>query len=245
MTAEGAHQHSRPRWFLRLLVLAVAAVVLFLAVTAVQIVHTASLEELHSADAIVVFGAAEYAGRPSPVLRARLDHALNLFQRGVAPVVITTGGAAADPQFSEGGVGQDYLMRRGVPERNLIAETQGRDTSGSAARVAVIMHANGLRSCVAVSDAYHVFRIRNFWSTRASRRSMWRRVRSRGREQRGNAKSRCCARLPVICCGEWESDKSAGVGPIREKSRFLALLGMKSATYQPSRCRSAVMWATW
>ncbi len=160
MTAEGAHQHSRPSWFLRLLVLAVAAVVLFLAVTAVQIVHTASLEEIHSADAIVVFGAAEYAGRPSPVLRARLDHALNLYQRGVAPVIITTGGAAADPQFSEGGVGQDYLMRRGVPERNLIAETQGRDTSGSAARVAVIMHANGLRSCVAVSDAYHVFRIR-------------------------------------------------------------------------------------
>lgn len=160
MTAEGANPDSRPSWFFRLLVLAVAAVVLFLAVTAVQIVHTASLEEIHSADAIVVFGAAEYAGRPSPVLRARLDHALDLYQRGVAPVIITTGGAAADPHFSEGGVGQDYLMHRGVPERNLIAETQGRDTSGSAARVAVIMHANGLRSCVAVSDAYHVFRIR-------------------------------------------------------------------------------------
>jgi len=160
MTAEGANQHSRPSWFFRLLVLVVATLVLFLAVTAVQIVHTASLEEIHSADAIVVFGAAEYAGRPSPVLRARLDHALSLYQRGVAPVIITTGGAAADPHFSEGGVGQDYLMRRGVPERNLIAETQGRDTSGSAARVAVIMHANGLRSCIAVSDAYHVFRIR-------------------------------------------------------------------------------------
>ncbi len=160
MTAEGANPDSRPSWFFRLLVLAVAAVALFLAVTAVQIVHTASLEEIHSADAIVVFGAAEYAGRPSPVLRARLDHALDLYQRGVAPVIITTGGAAADPHFSEGGVGQDYLMHRGVPERNLIAETQGRDTSGSAARVAVIMHANGLRSCVAVSDAYHVFRIR-------------------------------------------------------------------------------------
>ena len=75
-------------------------------------------------------------------------------------MVITTGGAADDPKFSEGGVGKDYLMRHGIPERSLIAETQGRDTSESATRVGVIMHTNGLRSCVAVSDAYHVFRIR-------------------------------------------------------------------------------------
>jgi uncharacterized SAM-binding protein YcdF (DUF218 family) len=115
---------------------------------------------LHPADAIVVFGAAEYSGRPSPVLRARLDHAFDLFQRGLAPVVITTGGAAADPSFSEGGVGRDYLEHRGIPERNLIAETQGSDTAQSAKRVAVIMRANGLHSCIAVSDAYHVFRIK-------------------------------------------------------------------------------------
>ena len=79
---------------------------------------------------------------------------------GIAPVVITTGGAAADPSFSEGGVGRDYLMRHGIPERSLIAETQGSDTAQSAVRVAVIMRANGLHSCVAVSDAYHVFRIK-------------------------------------------------------------------------------------
>ncbi len=160
MTDEAANQHPRPRWWLRLLVAAALAVVLLLAITAVQVVHTAALEEIHPADAIVVFGAAEYSGRPSPVLRARLDHALDLFHRGVAPVVITTGGAGADPSFSEGGVGRDYLMRHGVPERSLIAETQGNDTSESALRVGVIMRANGLHSCVAVSDAYHVFRIR-------------------------------------------------------------------------------------
>jgi uncharacterized SAM-binding protein YcdF (DUF218 family) len=74
--------------------------------------------------------------------------------------VITTGGAAGDPTFSEGGVGRDYLMRHGVPERSLIAETQGHDTAESALRVGVIMRANGFHSCVAVSDAYHVFRIR-------------------------------------------------------------------------------------
>jgi uncharacterized SAM-binding protein YcdF (DUF218 family) len=160
MTDEAANQPSHPRWWLRLLILLLVLAVLLVATTALQVVHTASLQELHPADAIVIFGAAEYSGRPSPVLRARLDHALDLFHRGLAPVIITTGGAAADPIFSEGGVGRDYLMRHGVPERSLIAETQGRDTAESALRVGVIMRANGLHSCVAVSDAYHVFRIR-------------------------------------------------------------------------------------
>ena len=160
MTGEDANQHGQKRWWPRLLLLAAAAAALFVAITAVQVVRTASLEEIHPADAIVVFGAAEYSGRPSPVLRARLDRALELFQRGMAPIIITTGGAASDPSFSEGGVGRVYLMRHGVAESSLIAETRGRDTSESAVRVAVIMRANGLRSCVAVSDAYHVFRIR-------------------------------------------------------------------------------------
>jgi len=161
MNDGSANQHRVRRWWPRLLVtVVVGAVVLFLVSSAIEIVHTASLQELHPADAIVVFGAAEYSGHPSPVLRARLDHALDLFHRGMAPVVITTGGAGADPSFSEGGVGRDYLIRRGVPERSVIAEMQGRDTSESAGRVAVIMRANGLRSCIAVSDAYHVFRIR-------------------------------------------------------------------------------------
>jgi len=124
------------------------------------IVHDSRQEQLHAADAIVVFGAAEYDGRPSPVFRARLDHAYQLFRSGLAPVVITTGGAAADPNFSEGGVGHDYLMRRGIPESALIAETQASDTAESATRLAVIMRTNGMSSCIAVSDAYHVFRIR-------------------------------------------------------------------------------------
>lgn len=142
-----------------------AVVALLLIATAVAltvhtIVHDSRQQQLHPADAIVVFGAAEYDGRPSPVFRARLDHANELFRKGLAPVVITTGGAAADPNFSEGGVGRDYLMSRGVPEPALIAETQASDTAESAARVAVIMRANHMRSCLAVSDAYHVFRIR-------------------------------------------------------------------------------------
>lgn len=160
MTNAPTNQPLITRWWVRLLILVVGMLVLLLVGTSVKVIETASRQEVHPADAIVVFGAAEYAGRPSPVLRARLDHAFALFQRGVAPVVITTGGAAEDPHYSEGGVGRAYLMRRGIPERSLIAETQGRDTSESAERVAVIMRANNLRSCVAVSDAYHVFRIR-------------------------------------------------------------------------------------
>src|SRR5271170_3147283 len=160
MNDDSGNRHPQRGWLLRLEALVLVALAVFLAWTGVRIAQAGSRQELHAADAIVIFGAAEYSGRPSPVLRARLDHALDLFHRGLAPVIITTGGAAADPIFSEGGVGRDYLMRHGVPERSLIAETQGRDTAESAIRVGVIMQANGLHSCIAVSDAYHVFRIR-------------------------------------------------------------------------------------
>jgi uncharacterized SAM-binding protein YcdF (DUF218 family) len=160
MNDNSVDRHRRRRGLLRLEALGLAALASFLMLTGIRIVREGSLQELHPADAIVVFGAAEYSGHPSPVLRARLDHAFDLFRQGIAPVVITTGGAASDPSFSEGGVGSNYLEHRGIPERSLIAETQGSDTAQSAVRVAVIMRANGLHSCVAVSDAYHVFRIK-------------------------------------------------------------------------------------
>jgi uncharacterized SAM-binding protein YcdF (DUF218 family) len=154
--------HNKSSWkrpWLLLLLAVAGAVLLFFGVTGSRIVRAAADVPAKKADVIAVFGAAEYAGRPSPVYRARLDHGYELFRRGLAPVVITTGGAGQDPDFSEGGVGRDYLLRRGVPEEALIAETQGSDTAKSAARVANIMRANGMRSCIAVSDAYHVFRI--------------------------------------------------------------------------------------
>ena len=152
-----------PRWLhlVPLCLLAVAgALVLFLGVTGMRIVQAAGESPTRAADVIVIFGAAEYVGHPSPVYRARLDRGYELFEKGMAPVMITTGGAGQDPDFSEGGVGRDYLLHRGVPERALIAETQGADTAQSATRVANIMRVNGMRRCIAVSDAYHVFRIR-------------------------------------------------------------------------------------
>ena len=117
-------------------------------------------DEARPADVLVVFGAAEYSGRPSPIFKARLDHAFLLYQRQVAPYIIVTGGYGGDPQFSEGGVGRDYLVKRGVPEDRVIAETQSPNTSSSAERVANIMAENRMHSCVAVSDPYHIFRIK-------------------------------------------------------------------------------------
>ena len=123
-----------------------------------QIESYANQDQAAPSDAIVVFGAAEYDGKPSPVFRARLDHALSLYQRGIAPLIVTLGGNGGD-QYSEGGVGQDYLKGQGVPEEAIIAETESRNTEDSARRIAVIAHANRLRRLVIVSDGTHMFRI--------------------------------------------------------------------------------------
>jgi uncharacterized SAM-binding protein YcdF (DUF218 family) len=164
MSEDTDPSHPNKSFWLRpwplFLLAALGALLLFFGITGSRIVRAAAETPTRKADVIAIFGAAEYAGRPSPVYRARLDHGYELFQKGMAPVVITTGGAGQDPDFSEGGVGRDYFLRRGVPEQALIAETQGSDTAQSAARVANIMRANGMQSCIAVSDAYHVFRIR-------------------------------------------------------------------------------------
>ncbi len=125
-----------------------------------RIVAQSQRDEAHAADAIVVFGAAEYFGKPSPVYRARLDHAFELYERKLAPVVITTGGSGGEQQFTEGSVGRDYLIERGIGDRHLIAETQSENSAESAERVSNIMAANNMRSCIAVSDPYHVFRIK-------------------------------------------------------------------------------------
>jgi uncharacterized SAM-binding protein YcdF (DUF218 family) len=125
-----------------------------------QIRYYAELDEARPADAIVVFGAAEYDGRPSPVLRARLDHALALYKQGMAPLMITLGGGGdEDSNHTEGSVGHDYLLAHGVPDSRIIAETQSNNTEESAKRLAVIAAANHLQRIVVVSDGTHLFRI--------------------------------------------------------------------------------------
>jgi vancomycin permeability regulator SanA len=124
----------------------------------VQIESYAGQDQAAPSDAIAVFGAAEYDGRPSPVYRARLDHALALYKHGIAPLIVTLGGNGGD-QYNEGAVGREYLMGMGVPEEAIIAETESRNTEDSARRIAVIARANGLRRLVIVSDGTHLFRI--------------------------------------------------------------------------------------
>jgi len=152
----------RRGWFRpgRIVAVLLAAYACYFAWTCVRIVAQAERDEAHSADAIVVFGAAEYFGKPSPVYRARLDHAFDLYRQKLANVVITTGGSGGEQKFTEGSVGRDYLMERGIGDEHLIAETQSDNSAESAGRVGIIMSANNMRSCIAVSDPYHVFRIK-------------------------------------------------------------------------------------
>ena len=131
---------------------------IWLARLCVEIRDQSMLDEAKPADLILVLGAAEYRGRPSPVLKARLDHALTLYAKGYAGLVMTTGGAGGDPDFTEGGVARNYLIKKGVPSEQIILEAEGESTVHSAVAAAEIMKRMNLRTCIAVSDGYHLFR---------------------------------------------------------------------------------------
>jgi uncharacterized SAM-binding protein YcdF (DUF218 family) len=125
-----------------------------------QIKFTAEIDNAQPADAIAVFGAAEYAGRPSPVLHARLDKAVALYQRGIAPVIVTLGGGSdKDSGNTEGGVGRDYLLANGVPYDKIIAETESFDTEQQVQKLSDIATEEHFRHIVVVSDGTHLFRI--------------------------------------------------------------------------------------
>ena len=152
-------RHSIGAWLVSAVVdLLLVAAVLWCRWVYVQIDRYSGQDQAARADAICVFGAAEYDGRPSPVFRARLDHALELYRRGLAPLILTLGGSGGDA-YSEGVVGEKYLESRGVVEQKIIAETESRDTEESAAQLAVIARVNGLRRLLIVSDGSHLFRI--------------------------------------------------------------------------------------
>jgi uncharacterized SAM-binding protein YcdF (DUF218 family) len=149
------------KWIVAFALVAAAAVVALKVVRVEREIQQESLlDEAQPADAIIVLGAAEYRGRPSPVLEARLNHALILYLKGLAPRVITTGGAGGDPVFTEGSVGRAYLTRRGVPPEAVVVEREGGSTAQSVAAVAEIMRRMSLRSAIVVSDGYHIFRVK-------------------------------------------------------------------------------------
>lgn len=125
-----------------------------------QVSSQARVDEARPADVIVVLGAAQYWGRPSPVLKARLDHALELYNRGLAPRILATGGRAEGAKFSESEVSRRYLSENGVPAEFITIETTGRSTMQSAAAVIEIMDRMQLPSCIVVSDDYHIYRVK-------------------------------------------------------------------------------------
>jgi uncharacterized SAM-binding protein YcdF (DUF218 family) len=130
-----------------------------------QIDSLATQDNAQPADAIAVFGAAEYSGHPSPVFHARLDHAVELYRKQIAPLVITLGGGSdKDSGNTEGGVGRDYLLANGIPFSNIIAETRSTDTEQQVHRLAAIAHENNLHHIVVVSDGTHLFRIHQLCS---------------------------------------------------------------------------------
>ena len=132
----------------------------YLFYVAKQIEQQSSVDEAQNADVIVVLGAAEYRGKPSPVLQGRLNHALFLYLKGYAPYILTTGGAGGDPVFTEGEVGRAYLAEHQVPSEAILVEPRGATTAQSLDAAAEIMHRMNLHSCIVVSDGYHIYRVK-------------------------------------------------------------------------------------
>jgi uncharacterized SAM-binding protein YcdF (DUF218 family) len=116
-------------------------------------------DQARPAGAIVVLGAAQYVGRPSPVLRARLDHAIALWRQHLAPVMIVTGGRGVGDTTSEAAVSRRYAVRRGVPSERILLETEGRTTSQSMEAVAALMGNRGRNDVLLVSDPFHMLRL--------------------------------------------------------------------------------------
>ena len=137
----------------------VALLVAYLAVTFVQVVLASRRDQAREVQAIVVFGAAQYDGRPSPVLRARLDHAAELYRRGLAEAVVVTGGKQAGDRVTEATVSAEYLARHGVPEPAILREVSGRTSWQQLAGAAAFLRRRGITEVLLVSDGFHSARI--------------------------------------------------------------------------------------
>jgi uncharacterized SAM-binding protein YcdF (DUF218 family) len=126
----------------------------------IMVLVVSQQDQRQPVDAIVVLGAAQYNGRPSPVLRARLDHALELYSDGLAPLILVTGGIGRGDTTSEASVARHYLVAHEVPDSAIIPRPQGRSTMASMTAVAEWMRERGMRRVLLVSDPFHMFRLR-------------------------------------------------------------------------------------
>jgi uncharacterized SAM-binding protein YcdF (DUF218 family) len=154
-----------PRWLRRGLLVAMVVPVLYFAVTFVQVWQTGRQDEARRAQAVIVLGAAQFDGRPSAVLRARLDHAAVLYRRKIAPVVVVTGGKIEGDRFTESAASANYLHTKGVPDEAILREATGRTSWQSlAASARFLIGDRGIRDVVLVSDPFHAARVRGIAS---------------------------------------------------------------------------------
>ena len=149
------------KWVLRLSGIAVAVIVVYLSVTAAQVVLSSRTDDRTPADAIVVLGAAQYNGRPSPALQRRLDHALDLYRDSLAPEIVLTGSKQPDDRFTEAFAGYKYLVDAGVPEGDLRLVDDGSNTWESLAAAKRVLRDEGSNSVILVSDRYHNRRLQS------------------------------------------------------------------------------------
>lgn len=162
----GTPEPRKPRrWSRRALVLRVFSLgllvcVIYVGVTFVMVVRASRHDGARNADAVIVLGAAQYNGRPSRVLQDRLDHALTLYEAGLADHIVVTGGRQAGDVYTEATTGYNYLRNRGVPDEALLKEVGGHNTYESLAASARFLRERGLTDVVLVTDGYHAFRVR-------------------------------------------------------------------------------------
>ncbi len=160
LDAPSTPARSALAWAPRIVLGALVVALLLVGGTAVRVWQLGRTDERQPVDMIVVLGAAQYDGRPSPVFRARLQHALELYSEGVAPRIVTVGGAAAGDAFTEAQAGEQWLVENGVPGQALLPVDEGRDTFESFEAVAAVAEQRGWRSAVLVSDPWHSLRSR-------------------------------------------------------------------------------------
>jgi uncharacterized SAM-binding protein YcdF (DUF218 family) len=147
------------RLSLKVVAVVLGALVVYLGVTLGQVWWASRRDDARPAQAIVVLGAAQYNGRPSPVLRARLDHANDLWHRQLAPVVVVTGGRQPGDQFTEATASADYLIAHGIPDADILREVSGRTTWESLAAASRFLRQRGITKVLLVSDPFHSERL--------------------------------------------------------------------------------------
>ena len=152
------------KWGVLIVILLLASVGAYWMYLYRQVRTIASRDEAHTADAIVILGAAQYNGTPSPVLKARLDHALHLYKRGYSKAIITTGSYGPDPNFSEAHVATEYLSDHGVDPADIITEQASLTTHDSIRAASLLVKSKAWKSVLVVSDGFHLFRIKEMFA---------------------------------------------------------------------------------